>query len=356
MGAMMAAQALGLEPNTLLGHAFLIPYAGSRPKMDENGQIMKQPDGKWIWEDYIDVQFQIGYKGFVALFRRSGRIIHIDTEAIRENDVFEHAQGSEAFLKYQKKLANRGELIGSFCYTRILQPQMPAGYAESATVLPLDEILKIRDASQTYRKLVENVEKAQEKGPRAVQKAEQKLAQTPWVLWPDVMFAKSACKRHSKVVDLGNAALAAAAEIDSAGDAGTMDLGAFTDPDLTKSVIDGQPIPEEEPETSQEGFTPVEKEEENKQEWPQLIAHPELGQVWADSQGKHFNKEIHSWSRAKGMPSVKADGTFRDRRGTHQPEQTAKPAEKPAEKKQEGGPMGDEPPPIESGFSEEGLE
>jgi recombination protein RecT len=118
MGSLMSASGLGLEPNTVKGHAYLIPYEQRRP-MRENGQIVKDDAGKWVWEKYYECQFQIGYKGFVALFYRTGLITEVTAEAIYEGDKFEHRKGSENYLRYEKTLGPRGELLGAFCFTRL---------------------------------------------------------------------------------------------------------------------------------------------------------------------------------------------------------------------------------------------
>jgi len=352
LGAMMAAQSLGLEPNTILGHAFLIPYQASRPKLDAQGNIMTEPGGKWIWERCMEVQFQIGYKGFVALFRRSGRVITIDADAIHQNDTFDHAIGSESFFNYQKQLADRGPLVGGFCYTRTVVPGMEKGdFNEASTVLPLEEILKIRESSQTFVKLRDALEKAQTgKNPKAIEKAQAKYDATPWVLWEDVMVAKSAIKRHAKGLDLGDPTLAAAAEIDSSADSGAGDISSFADPDMAKSVIEGQPMPERHSEMSEETFTaPSEKAEPPPpvEEWPKVVADPKTGKnSWADSSGVYFDKDNHAWSKAHGKPSIKSDGTFRDRR-----KDATKPPPKSKAQPKEPQPHGEE-----SGFSQEGLE
>ena len=53
LGAMMTAAQLGLEPNTPLGQAYLIPYK-------DKGELK--------------AQFQLGYKGLIDLAYRSGSV------------------------------------------------------------------------------------------------------------------------------------------------------------------------------------------------------------------------------------------------------------------------------------------
>jgi hypothetical protein len=57
-------------------------------------------------------------------------------------------------------------------------------------------------------------------------------------MWEDDMASKSATKKHAKQLPLTAAdSLAIAADLDDRGDAGTLDLGALTDPDLVRAVV-----------------------------------------------------------------------------------------------------------------------
>ena len=69
LGAMMTAAQLGLEPNTPLGQAYLIPYKN---------------------KGVLECQFQLGYKGLVDLAYRSGQISIIQAHTVRSNDDFEY--------------------------------------------------------------------------------------------------------------------------------------------------------------------------------------------------------------------------------------------------------------------------
>ncbi len=230
LGAMMTSCALGLEPNTVQQQAFLIPYKRNRKVGNE-------------WVEEFDCQFQIGARGFVTLAYRSEHIVSLDASAIHDGDTFEHLRGSNAFLKYATALRDRGALIGAFSYVKL------TGGGESSIVLPLDEILKIRGRSETYRALVRKVETAQGERDRA--KAEQKLAETPWVMWEDDMATKSAIKKHAKNLPIAASdSFAVAAGIDEQGESGTLDLGAMVDPDRARAAVtdvDDVPVLENQP-------------------------------------------------------------------------------------------------------------
>lgn len=219
LGCFMTAASLGLEPNTVLQQAYLIPYKKWNPDRAA--------------PEVYECQFQIGYRGFVTLAGRSRDIIHIEAEAIHENDLFENMQGSEAFLKYQKSLKDRGALIGSYCYTR------HANSDEKSTTLPLDEILKIRSKSETYNSLLRNIEYAKNDKDKA--KAQKKLDDTPWVLWEDDMAAKSAIKKHAKQLDFSeDHKMRAAVEVDSDHNGYVIDMAAMSDPDVVNDVMSGK--------------------------------------------------------------------------------------------------------------------
>ena len=219
LGAMMASAALDLEPNTVQQQAFLIPYKRNKKVGDE-------------WVATYDCQFQIGARGFRTLAYRSPRISSIEAGSIRVGDHFKNRIGRGGGFEYEMSLTERGALTGAWSYVTLKDG------GELTCVLPLEEILKIRARSETYRALFANIEKSRNDQER--QRNEAKLAETPWVMWFDDMAAKSATKKHAKQLPLeGAPALAVAAELDNAGDAGALDLGALTDPDLVREVRDG---------------------------------------------------------------------------------------------------------------------
>lgn len=219
LGAMMASTALGLEPNTPQQQAFLIPYKRNVKRGSE-------------WSAVTECQFQIGARGYVTLAYRSPYIAALAAEAIHEGDVFEHGLGSHTFLKYAKTLRERGPLVGAFSHVR-LREQL----GESACVLPLDELLKIRARSETYRALQASAAAGSDK------RAQDKLAETPWVMWEDDMAAKSAIKKHAKQLPIASGdSLLAAANLE--GDGAQVDWKALTDPEAVRAVVgDGMEPP-----------------------------------------------------------------------------------------------------------------
>lgn len=90
LGSMMQAAQLGVEPNTPLGQAYLIPY--------RNRGVM-------------EVQFQLGYRGMIDLAYRSGEVQNIQAHEVYENDTFEYELGLEPKLRHIPALKDRGEVI-----------------------------------------------------------------------------------------------------------------------------------------------------------------------------------------------------------------------------------------------------
>ena len=89
LAALMNAAQLGLEPNTPLGQAYLIPY--------NNKGVM-------------ECQFQIGYKGLIDLSYRNPQMQIISAQAVYENDEFEYELGLNPKLEHRPALGDRGEV------------------------------------------------------------------------------------------------------------------------------------------------------------------------------------------------------------------------------------------------------
>lgn len=89
MGAMMQAAQLGVEPNTPLGQAYLIPYRN-------HGRL--------------ECQFQLGYKGLIDLAYRSGEITDVTAHEVHENDEFEYELGLTPKLRHVPALKDRGRV------------------------------------------------------------------------------------------------------------------------------------------------------------------------------------------------------------------------------------------------------
>ena len=97
LGAMMSAAQLGLEPNTPLGEAYILPYQN---------------------RGTLEAQFQIGYKGLISLAWRSEEMASIDAHIVYENDDFKFEYGLEPKLEHKPALTDRGAAIAVYAVFR----------------------------------------------------------------------------------------------------------------------------------------------------------------------------------------------------------------------------------------------
>lgn len=93
LGAMMTAAQLGVEPNSGLGQAYLIPYAN---------------------KGVLECQFQLGYKGMIDLAYRSGEVSIIQAHTVYENDEFVYELGLDPKLKHVPATKDRGNPIAYY--------------------------------------------------------------------------------------------------------------------------------------------------------------------------------------------------------------------------------------------------
>lgn len=100
IGALLTAAQLGLEPNTPLGQAYLIPFKNGRAGC-------------------MECQFQIGYKGMIDLCNRSGEIKNIEAHIVYENDDFEFEYGLENKLRHRPAMGEKGKAIWVYALYRL---------------------------------------------------------------------------------------------------------------------------------------------------------------------------------------------------------------------------------------------
>ena len=74
LACLMQSAQSGLEPNTILGEAYIVPYKNNK-------------------QGTIEVSFQLGYKGLLKLAHNSGQYEAIYAHEVREGDRFEYSYG-----------------------------------------------------------------------------------------------------------------------------------------------------------------------------------------------------------------------------------------------------------------------
>ncbi|WP_240933081.1 recombinase RecT [Diaphorobacter sp. HDW4B] len=107
VGAIGQCAQMGLEPNTVLGHAYLVPFNTKRK--DANGVE------RWV----NSVQVIIGYKGLIDLARRSGQIVSIAAHEVCEADHFTLVYGLDEKLEHTPSMGERGEVIGFYAVAKL---------------------------------------------------------------------------------------------------------------------------------------------------------------------------------------------------------------------------------------------
>lgn len=106
--ALKEAASYGLELNGTLGQAYLIPY-------NENVQV----NGKW--EKQMTAHFQMGFRGMIALARRSNTIKTIAAEWIHENDIVDIELGMNRHLSHKIDITKeRGDIVACYCLVELV--------------------------------------------------------------------------------------------------------------------------------------------------------------------------------------------------------------------------------------------
>lgn len=169
ISVMQAAQ-LGLEPNTPLNHAYLIPY-----------------------KDIVTLQ--IGYKGLIELASRDARIAKVESRLVYSKDFFQVEYGNDKkspFTHRPDVFGDRGEMVGVYAV---------ATMADGVILfepMSRDEVNAVRERSAGYRN---------------------KPYASPWTTDTGQMWRKTAIKRLLSSARL-SPELHQAAELDSRVDAG----------------------------------------------------------------------------------------------------------------------------------------
>lgn len=100
LAACMQSAQLGLEPG-VLGQAYLVPYYNNKKRMHE-------------------VQFIVGYQGYIDLFYRSGQVTSVVAREVCENDEYECVFGIQDTLRHKKARSDRGEPHTYYGLARLL--------------------------------------------------------------------------------------------------------------------------------------------------------------------------------------------------------------------------------------------
>lgn len=193
---------LGLEPGGVMGRAYLVPYWDKKT----NG---------------YNCQPQIGYRGYLALARRSGQLKTVTANVVYEADEFNLDLASESPPVHKPRL--KGDRGKPFCAYCIAIFQDGGRHVEVMTV---DEIEAIHHRSQSYLSALRN--KYDEFGP--------------WTTDWNEMAKKTVVRRAAKYWPI-SIELADAMELDNKSDTG-----------ITMETLASEPAQEEPKSRTQEAL------------------------------------------------------------------------------------------------------
>lgn len=180
-GAIIQTSQLGLEVDNSLGHAYFVPFRNTRQKTK-------------------DVQLIIGYRGFIELAWRSGKVVGIDAEVVYEKDRFRYTKGLNPTLEHiYHEGSDKGERTHAYC------------------------IFHLRDGGKVWRVLTrEDVMKAKDFSAAG--------NSGPWKTHEDDMWRKTAVRATAKYAPL-SIQLQTAVGVDEQYEAGKVD---------SRNIFDGE--------------------------------------------------------------------------------------------------------------------
>ena len=165
VGCLLQAAAVGLEPETPLGHAYLIPFKDNKSGTSECTLVL-------------------GYKGLIDLARRSGKVSSIYAEVVYAGDAFAWEMGMAPNVRHQRLVSaivkhdsrsNRDLLTGenvTHAYAVAYVDGVP-----QVAVMPRVELDSIRSHSRS-------------------------AYNGPWVTHPEEMMRKTVLRRLCKLLPL----------------------------------------------------------------------------------------------------------------------------------------------------------
>lgn len=189
VGAVIQSSQLGLEPDGILGHAYLVPFKNTK-------------------KNRMEVQFIPGYKGLIDLARRSGQVNRISAHIVYENEAFTMEYGTKETLEHKPlPPSTRGDRKGVYA------------------------VAVLNDGSPHFEWLWnEEIEAV---------KRQSKASFGPWQTHEDEMIRKTAIRRLVKYLPL-SVELAKAAAVDELVDAGISTQELFELDDVLP-VIEAKP-------------------------------------------------------------------------------------------------------------------
>ena len=152
LACVMTCAQLGLEPDQFLGQAYLVPFKDTK-------------------KNVVICTLIPGYRGYIALARRSGEVKSVSAQVVHEKDSFILQYGIDERLEHIPAEGDRGEAKGAY----VIFKYKDGGY--SFDYMAKGDIEKIRKRSKSAN-------------------------EGPWVTDWEEMAKKTVIKRHAKVTPL----------------------------------------------------------------------------------------------------------------------------------------------------------
>lgn len=121
MQCVMEASRLGLQPGGALGQFYIVPYGTTATPI-------------------------VGYRGFITLARRSGKIRRLEAHVVYESDEFQVRFGTDPGLTHIPSMkAERGDIVAAYMVVQM------EGESIQVEVMTREDILAIRDRSRASK-------------------------------------------------------------------------------------------------------------------------------------------------------------------------------------------------------------
>lgn len=229
VAAIIQSSQLGLEPDGILGHAYLVPFRNTK-------------------KNRMEVQFIPGYKGLIDLARRSGQVNRISAHVVYENEPFIMEYGTKEILEHKPlPPSTRGDRKGVYA------------------------VAVLNDGSAHFEWLWnEEIE--------AVKRQSKAGNFGPWKTHEDEMIRKTAIRRLVKYLPL-SVELAKAAAVDELADAGVSTQELF-------ELDEVLPVIEAKPTTIDDAFSSMQQQITDEVSEAQTAEQPEKNIVAATKETK----------------------------------------------------------------------
>lgn len=267
MNAVMGSAQLGLEPDGIMGQAYLVPFKKTCTLI-------------------------VGYKGYITLARNSGEVRSLEAHEVRENDMFEFEYGLTPRCRHIPARGDRGDVTYFYAVAQF----RPDG--AQFEVMSREEIEDVRNESAGY-KYAESTGKED----------------SPWHTDPVAMGRKTPIRRLAKYLPMNVQRAAALSDaydrgiaLTATGDQFVLDPSVEPRPDPAAPADSSDPTDPSEPATAT--LKPKSKSgpENGKDEVLDAAQFAEM-QAVIKERGLQFPKlnERHGWGIVGGFGKIPRD-------------------------------------------------